>query len=101
MPTKEALETTWRDPKKNYPVEHNVKENDNFFFFTVTKRPQWLSGEASTCNAGDAGDAGLIPGSGRSPGGGRGNPLQYPCLEIPMDRGAWQATIQGVAKSQT
>ena len=44
---------------------------------------------------------GLIPGSGRSPGGGHGNPLQYSCLENPMDRGAWWATVQRVAKSQT
>ena len=43
-------------------------------------------------NAGDIRDLGLIPGSGRSPGGGHGNPLQYSCLENPMDRGAWQAT---------
>ena len=49
----------------------------------------------------NAGDAGLIPGSGRSPGGGNGNPLQYSCLENPMDRGAWGATVHGVAKSQT
>ena len=42
-----------------------------------------------------------IPGLGRSPGEGNGNPLQYPCLENPMDRGAWQATVHGVAKSQT
>ena len=48
-----------------------------------------------------AGDTGLIPGLGRSPGGGNGNPLQYSCLESSMDRGAWQATIHGVAKSQT
>ena len=52
-------------------------------------------------NAGDAGDAGSIPGSGRSPGGGHGNPLQYSCLENPMDRGAWWATVSGVTKSQT
>ena len=52
-------------------------------------------------NAGDAGDAGSIPGWGRPPGGGHGNPLQYPCLENPTDRGAWRATVQGVAKSQT
>ena len=51
----------------------------------------------STCNAG----AGLIPGWGRSPGGGHGNPLQYSCLENPMDRGARQATTQGVAESWT
>ena len=52
-------------------------------------------------NAGDAGDLGSIPGSGRSPGGEYGNPLQYSCLENPMDRGAWWATVYGVAKSQT
>ena len=52
-------------------------------------------------NAGDIRDAGLIPGSGRSPGGGHGSPLQYSCLENPMDRGAWRATVHGVTKSQT
>ena len=52
-------------------------------------------------HAGDAWDQGLIPGSGRSPGGGHGNPLQYSCLENPMDRGAWWAMIHGVAKSRT
>ena len=50
---------------------------------------------------GDLRDRGLIPGSGRSPGGGNGNPLQYSCLENPMDRGAWQAIVHGVAKNQT
>ena len=52
-------------------------------------------------NAGDGGDVGLIPGSERSPGGGSGNPLQYSCLENPMDRGAWWATVHGAAKSRT
>ena len=52
-------------------------------------------------NAGDLRDAGLIPGWGRSPGGGNGSPLQYPCLENPMDRGAWLAAVHGVAQSQT
>ena len=51
----------------------------------------------SSANAGDAGDMGSISGSGRS-GGGNGNPLQDSCLENPMDRGAWQATIHGIAK---
>ena len=51
-------------------------------------------------NAGDERDAGSIPGSGRSPGGRHGNPIQYSCLENPMDRGAWWATVHGVAKSQ-
>ena len=49
----------------------------------------------------NAGDLGLIPGSGRSPGEGSGSPLQYSCLENPMDGGAWWATVQGVAKSRT
>ena len=52
-------------------------------------------------NAGDMRDAGLIPGLGRSPGGGHGYPLHYSCLENPMDRGAWQATVHRVAKSWT
>ena len=50
-------------------------------------------------NAGDIRDRDLIPGSGRSPGGGHGNPLQYSCLENPMDRGAWRAAVHGVAES--
>ena len=54
--------------------------------------------KASACNAGDLCS---IPGLGRSPGGGNGNPLQYSCLENPMDRGALQATVRGVSKSQT
>ena len=51
-------------------------------------------------NAGQR-DAGLIPGWGRRPGGGNGNPLQYSCLENPVDRGAWQAIVHGAASSQT
>ena len=51
--------------------------------------------------AGDIRDMGSVPGLGRFPGGGHGNPLQYSCLENPMDRGAWQATVRKVAKSQT
>ena len=54
--------------------------------------------KASACNAGDLGS---IPGSGRSPGEGNGHPLRYSCLENPMDRGAWWATVHGVAKSRT
>ena len=49
----------------------------------------------------NTGDKGSIPGSGRSPGGGNGNPLQCSCLENPMDRGAWRTTVHGVAKSRT
>ena len=49
----------------------------------------------------NAGDMGSIPGSGKSPGGGNGNPLQYSCQDNPMDRGTWWAKVHGVAKSQT
>ena len=60
--------------------------------------PGGSDGKESACSAGDPG---LIPGSGRSPGEGNSHPLYYPCLENSMDRGAWQATAHGVAKSQT
>ena len=50
-------------------------------------------------NAEDLRDASLVPGSGKSPGGGHDNPLQYSCLENPMDRGTWQAIVHGIAKS--
>ena len=55
----------------------------------------------SLANAGDIRDTGLISGSGRSPGGGNGNPLQYSCLGNPMERGTWLATVHGVKKSWT
>ena len=60
--------------------------------------PDGSHGIASVCNAGDSG---LIPGSGRSPGEGNGNPLQHSCWENPMDRGAWRPTVHEVTKSQT
>ena len=60
--------------------------------------PGGADGKASACNVGDLGST---PGSGRSPGEANDNPLQYSCLENPMGRGAWQATVYGVAKSQT
>ena len=58
-------------------------------------------GDSAIKNLLYAGDTGSIPGLGRSPGEENGNPLQYSCLETSMDRGAWQATVHGVAKSQT
>ena len=60
--------------------------------------PWWLSGEESACQAGDAGS---VPGLGRSRGEGNGNPLQYSCLGDPMDRGAWWSIVHGVAKRHT
>ena len=63
-------------------------------------KPPWLSSKESSCNAGDVEDSSSIPGSGRSPRGGNGKLLQYSCLENPMDRGAWQATVHRVARSR-
>ena len=60
-----------------------------------------VSGKNLPDKAGDLRDEDSIPGSGRSPGGGRGNPLQYSCLENSMDRRVWVATVHGAAKSQT
>ena len=60
--------------------------------------PGVSDGKESACNAGDPG---LIPGLGRSPGEGNGYPIQYSCLENLIDRGAWWATVLGVAKNQT
>ena len=57
--------------------------------------PWWLSDKEFKCNAGDTEDVGLIPGSGRSPGEGNGNPLQYFCLGNPMDTGVWWAMVHG------
>ena len=64
----------------------------------VTSLTQWLSSKESACRAGAAEDSGSIPGSGRYPGEGHGNPLQYSCLGNPMDRETWWATVHGVAK---
>ena len=61
--------------------------------------PSDASSKDPPANAGDKRDMGWIPGSGRSPGGINGNPLHYSCLENPMDRGAWRATVHRVAKS--
>ena len=63
--------------------------------FRKNRASQWLSGQESACCAGDPGS---IPGSGRSPGGGHGNPPQYFCQENPMDRGAWWAAVHRVAR---
>ena len=60
--------------------------------------PSSSAGSESAYNAGGLRDTGSIPGLGRSPGEGNGNPLQYSCLENPVDRGAWRATVHGVAK---
>ena len=73
--------------------EHNQNKVRGFLDSLVGRNPP--------VNAGDAGDVGSIPGLGRSPGGGNGNPLQYSCLENSMDRGALQATVHEVTKNGT
>ena len=87
--------------------QHEIGFEKNFFLLRQTLSLELLQidpssgdseGKESACNAGDPG---LIPGSGRSPGEVNGNPLQYPCLENSMDRGGWRATVHGVTKNQT
>ena len=63
--------------------------------------PRWLRGKGFACEAGEERDVGLVCRLERSPGEGKGNPLQYSCLGNPLDRGAWRAMYSGVAKSQT
>ena len=88
----------WRESKKR--VDIGIYITDSFFCTAETNTgiPRWHSGKNPPINAGDLG---LIPGLGRSPGGQNGNPLHFSCLENLVDRGAWQATFHGVAKSQT
>ena len=70
-----------------------------FSYGLLRSSPDGAYDKESTCNARDIKDSELIPGSGRSPGGGHGNALQDSCLENPMDRGAWWAIVHGVTKS--
>ena len=98
---------------KRQPLSHKRKQLFVSLFLPLTERltfitfpftclpglPQWLSGQESACSAEDAGDTSSIPGSGRSSGGACGNPLQYSCLENPMHRKTWWATVHKVTKS--
>ena len=78
-----------------------INRNEIVLFTATWGLSQWPSHKESTCNARAAGAVDLIHGSGRSPEGGHGNPLQYFCLGNPMNRGAWRATVHRMAKSQT
>ena len=112
----------WEGPLekgKGYPLQYSGLENSmdsmvhgvansqtrlSDFHFTSVKpvtSPVALVVKNAPANAGDARDAGLIPGSRRSPGGGHENPLQYSCLENSMDRGVWRGTVRRVTKSGT
>ena len=73
----------------------------HFVLILYSSFPGGARGKEPTCQWGDIWDVGWIPGLGRSPGGGHGSPLQYSCLENPIDRGAWRAAVHGVRKSQT
>ena len=73
-------------------------EKQFFSFITVKFRGGFPGSSVSKESACNSGDPGLISGSGKSPGKGNGNPIQYSCLENPIDRGAWQATVHGVAR---
>ena len=77
---------------------HLVKRYLGSLFKVILGFPGGSEVKASACNAGDLG---LIPGLGRSPGEGNGSPLQYSCLGNPMDAGVWWPTVHGVAKGQT
>ena len=74
------------------------KDAINIQIYIFLGFPGGSDGKESACNARDPDS---IPGSGRSPGEGKGHPVQYSCLENSMDRGAWQATVHGVPKNQT
>ena len=69
-------------------------------YSVLTTAPGGLAGKESACSGGDTGDLGSIPGPGKSPGEGNGNPLQYCCLGNSMDRGAWWAIVHGIAESR-
>ena len=96
------------------PLAVDLKPSHSFFFFFLSHSVNWLHPNTSQvasqvelvvknlpANAGEIRDTGSIPGSGRSPGGGHGNPLHYSCRENPVDRGAWWATVHRVAKTRT
>ena len=87
--------------KAIFPCDRRPDDFLNFFFKSICGFPDGSVDKESTCNAGDTGDSSLTPGLGSSPGGGNDNPLQYSCLENPMDRGDWGATVQRVTTSQT
>ena len=99
------MTTPWYQPTPvqpqiiRLPISYGSKSTSSFFLQILARLfNRGFPGGSTACNARDPG---LIPRSGRSPRGGNGNPLQSSCLENPMDRGAWRATVQGVTKSQT
>ena len=97
-----AQRIPWTEEPGRLYSSWSLKESDatqhKYLYSHIALFSGGLKGKSSACNAGDLSS---IPGSGRSPGEGNGNPIQYSCLENPMDRGASQTTVHGVTKSQT
>ena len=92
----------WRQENRKTDKEGgNTKTSGEYREGRKEKQTGFPGGSDDKASAYNAGDPGSIPGSGRSPGEGNGTPLQYSCLENPMDGGAWQATVYGVPKSRT
>ena len=89
---------TWRAAVHGVTKSRTQLSNLTLFFFLKLYFPGGSDSKESACNVGDLSS---IPGLGRSPGGWHGNPLCYSCLENPKERGAWRATVHGVAKSRT
>ena len=83
------------------PIGISFEKSSSFLFAITFRFIDFPGGSDCKASVYNAGDPGSVPGLGRSPGEGHGNPLQYYCLENPMDRGAWYATFHGVAKSWT
>ena len=102
--------TSWTPLKRSWGSQGSVRHTlrtatvqtitMTFWFLSQSILPWWLSG-STIHGQGAAGDLGLLSGSGRSPGEGNGDPLQYSCLENSMDRGPWGATVYGVAENRT
>ena len=84
-----------------FKLRYNWKHYISFKYARYVGFPGGSVVKNLPANAGDTRDTGLIPGSGRCPEVENGNPLQYSCLENPVDKGAWQVTVRGVAKSWT
>ena len=85
---------------KKFKYRHCILDNE-FMLFSLGMIKTSLVAQRLKHLSTNVGDLGSIPGLGRSPGEGNGNPLQYPCLENPMDGGAWRATVHRIAKNQT
>ena len=88
----------WQGCRETRSLKHKSGSVKRYLYSEKKKKPVGSDGKESACNAGDPDS---VPGLGRSPGEGNGNSLQHPCLKNSMDRGTWQATVYGVAKSRT